>query len=59
MIIEKDGVIQIMPVVVYRKKYLNELKEEITDIKTKIKSGDRPVFNDVDDLFKQLDSEDM
>ncbi|AGL00999.1 AbrB/MazE/SpoVT family DNA-binding domain-containing protein [Desulfoscipio gibsoniae] len=58
-IIEKDGVIQIMPVVVYPKKYLDELKEEITDIKTKIKSGDQPVFDNVDDLFKQLDSEDI
>lgn len=48
-----------MPVVVYPKKYLDELKKEITDIKTKIKSGDQPMFDNVDDLFKQLDSEDM
>jgi len=58
-IIEKDGVIHIMPVVVYPKKYLHELQEEITDIKTKIKSGKQPMFDNVDDLFKQLDSEDI
>jgi len=56
-LIEKDGVIQILPVVVYPKKYLDELKEEIADIKNKIESGDHPVFDNVDDLFKQLDSQ--
>jgi AbrB family looped-hinge helix DNA binding protein len=55
-IIEKDGVIQVMPVVVYPKKYLDELKEEITDIKNRIELGNQPVFDNVDDLFKQLDS---
>lgn len=58
-IIEKNGVIQIMPVVVYPKKYLEELKEEITKIKSKIKSGDQQVFDNVDDLFRQLDSKDL
>ncbi len=32
-IFEKDGSICIMPVVVYPKKYLSELKEEIGDVK--------------------------
>lgn len=58
-IIEKNGVIQIMPVVVYPKKYLEELKEEITKIKGKIKSDDQQVFDNVDDLFRQLDSKDL
>lgn len=56
-ITEKDGVIQIMPVVVYPKKYLKSLKEEIDEIKGKIKSGDHPVFDNVDDLFESLDEE--
>ena len=56
-ITEKDGVIQIIPVVVYPKKYLESLKEEIDEIKGKIKSGDHPVFDNVDDLFKILDEE--
>lgn len=53
---EKDGVILIMPVVVYPKEYIKELKDEIADIKRDIKSGKHPVFEDIDDLFKQLDS---
>jgi len=55
-IIEKDGVIQIVPVVVYPKKYLDELKKEITDVRSKIETGKQPIFNNVSDLFKQLDS---
>ena len=54
-ITEKDGVIQIMPVVVYPKRYLDELKQEITDIKNKIDTGDRPIFDNVEALFQQLD----
>lgn len=38
-ITEKDGAIQIMPVVVYPKNYIRNLKDEINDIKSKIKSG--------------------
>lgn len=56
-ITEKDGVIQIMPVIVYPKKYINNLKDEIIDIKTKIKIGEQPVFDNVDELFEHLDSE--
>ncbi len=58
-IVEKDGIIQIIPVVVYPKKYLDELKEEINDIKRKIEIGKQPVFDNVDDLFKQLDAEEI
>lgn len=54
---EKDGTINIIPVVVYPKKYLNDLKEEITDIKRKIESGAQPMFNSVDELFENIDSE--
>jgi len=58
-IIEKDGVIQVMPVVVYPKKYVDDLRGDITEIKNKIKTGGQPVFDNVDDLFKQLDSEEI
>ena len=54
-IIEKDGAIQIMPVVVYPKKYIDELREEISDIKNKIKSGEQPIFDSVEDLFQHHD----
>lgn len=56
-ILEKDGFICIMPVVVYPKKYLSELKEEINDIKTKLASGEQPVFDSVDALFDKLEAE--
>lgn len=56
-IFEKDGSICIMPVVVYPKKYLSELKEEIADVKAKIASGEQPVFDSVDALFDKLEAE--
>ena len=35
-IVEKDGVIELMPVAVYPKKYLDELRSEINEAKAKI-----------------------
>lgn len=54
-IFEKDGSICIMPVVVYPKKYVDELREEIDEIKTKIASVEQPVFDSVDSLFDKLE----
>jgi AbrB family looped-hinge helix DNA binding protein len=54
-IYEKDGVICIMPVSVYPKKYLDELKDEIEETKAKIASGKQPVFDNIDELFKKLE----
>lgn len=54
-ITEKDGVIQIIPIAVYSKEYIESLKEQIDSIKSKIKSGEYPVFDTVDDLFESLD----
>ena len=56
-IFEKDGYICIMPVAVYPKKYLDELREEINDVKAKIVSGEQPVFDSVDALFDKLEAE--
>ncbi len=56
-IFEKDGTIFLMPVVVYPKKYLDELKEEISDVKAKIASGEQPVFDSVDALFEKLEGD--
>jgi AbrB family looped-hinge helix DNA binding protein len=56
-IFEKDGTICIMPVIVYPKNYLNELREEIVDLKAKIASGQHPVFDNVDALFEKLEAE--
>ena len=54
-IVEKDGTIQIMPVAVYPKKYLDELRSEINETKAKIAAGEQPVFDTVDKLFEMLD----
>lgn len=56
-IFEKDGFICMMPVAVYPKKYLEELREEISDVKAKIASGEQPVFDSVDALFEKLEAE--
>ena len=56
-IFEKDGTICIVPVVVYPKKYLSKLREEIDDVKAKIASGEQPVFDSVDALFDKLETD--
>lgn len=56
-IFEKDGTICMMPVVVYPKKYLDELREEIDEAKAKIASGEQPVFDSVDALFAKLEAD--
>lgn len=56
-IFEKDGIIYIMPVVVYPKNYLSELREEIDNVKAKIASGEQPVFDSVDALFDKLEAD--
>ena len=56
-IFEKDGFIYLMPVAVYPKKYLNELKKEISDVKTKLALGEQPVFDNINALFDQLEKE--
>ncbi len=56
-IFEQDGSICIMPVAVYPKKYLEDLKEEISDVKAKIASGEQPVFDSVDALFDKLEAD--
>ena len=53
-IFEQDGTICMMPVVVYPKKYLDELRGEIDEAKAKIASGEQPVFDSVDALFAKV-----
>lgn len=50
-IFEQDGTICMMPVVVYPKKYLDELRGEIDEAKAKIASGEQPVFDSVHSSF--------
>ena len=53
-ITEKDGVIQIVPVAVYPKKYIDEIQDEINTIKSEVASGKRPVFDNIDSMFDAL-----
>jgi len=55
-IIEKDGAIWIMPVVVYPKKYLDALRDEVNIVNEKIAKGEQQIFSSAKDLFKDLDS---
>ena len=52
---EKNGMICIVPMVVYPKKYIDELREEIEETKTKITSGEQPVFDNIEALFSKLE----
>ncbi len=56
-IFEKEGTICIMPVEVYPKNYIEELREEISEVKAKIASGEQPVFDSVDALFEKLEAD--
>ena len=56
-IYEKDGAICIMPVMVYPKKYIDDLRKEIDELKAKLASGQQPVFDNVDALFDALESD--
>ncbi|MBO5093261.1 MAG: AbrB/MazE/SpoVT family DNA-binding domain-containing protein [Lachnospiraceae bacterium] len=56
-IFEQDGTICMMPVVVYPKKYLDELRGEIDEAKAKIASGEQPIFDTVDALFAKLEAD--
>ena len=52
---EKDGTIILFPMAVYPAKTINDLKQEVNEIKAKIASGEQPVFDTVDALFESLD----
>ena len=55
-IFEKDGMICLMPVVVYPKKYMDELRSEISQVKERLDKGEQPIFDSVDALFADLEA---
>lgn len=55
-VFEKDGLICLMPVVVYPKAYVDELKDELENVKKQIKNGEQS-FESVDDLFNALEED--
>lgn len=57
-ITSKDGMICIMPVTVYSKKYISQLRREIDEVKADIASGRQPVFTSLDSMFDKLEESD-
>ncbi len=55
-IFEKDGMICIMPVVVYPKDYVDTLHQEIKELKENIAKGKKPIFDSIDVLFDKLEN---
>ena len=55
-ITEKDGIIYMVPVAVYPKSYVASLQEEIRQLKSDIRDGKRPVFDNVDALIESLEN---
>ena len=54
-ICEKDGIIQIIPVAVYPKKYIDEIQSEVNTIKSEVAAGKKPVFDNIDSMLDSLD----
>jgi len=52
---EKDGVICMVPVTVYPKKYVDDLHNEIAQLKENIRAGKQPVFDSIDALIGKLE----
>ena len=54
-IYEQDGVICIMPVVVYPKSYVEKLLSDVEEIKRNVAMGEQPVFDSIDELMLRLE----
>ena len=52
---ERDGMICMMPVAVYPKKYVDDLQVEIGELKEKVRSGKQPTFDSIDALMQKLE----
>ena len=58
-IFEDNGMICIMPVVVYPKGYVDRILEDVENIRKDVAAGRQPVFDNVDDLIESLDGDDQ
>ena len=57
-IYEENGVICIMPVVIYPEGCVDRILEDVEDIKKKIANGEQPVFDSIDKLIADLEGDD-
>jgi len=56
-VFEENGIICIMPVVVYPKDYINKLLNDVEGIKRNVREGRQPVFDSIDDLIADLEDD--
>lgn len=54
-VFERDGSIYLVPVVVYPKKYLMKLREEIEETKAKVAIGEHPIFDNIEASIADLE----
>lgn len=52
---EEGGKIILIPVAVYPERLIENLKDEIEEVKLAINRGDQPLFDSIDDLFDELE----
>ena len=57
-IYEQEGIICIMPVVVYPKGYIEKILKDVEETKQKVVAGELPVFDTAGKLIAGLESED-
>lgn len=53
-VMEDNGKIILIPVVIYPEHVIKNLKSELEEIKESIKNGNQPVFDSIDSLFEEL-----
>lgn len=54
-ITEVNGNIVMVPVVIYPQNTIDCIRESVEEIKYQVKNGETAVFDDVEELFKELD----
>ena len=56
-VFEKDGMVCLVPVVTYPKKYVEDLKKEVAELKKNIKSGKQKTYNNIGDMIASLEKD--
>lgn len=54
-IIEENGQMRLFPVAIYPESTVEELKKSVDEIKKSVERGEQPVFDNIDELFEELE----
>lgn len=54
-VIEKDGAIMLVPVVVYPKNYVDSIRSELHETIAKYEAGELTAFDDIDNMLNSLE----